>query len=360
MIQGHGGNIASAALELGCSPEDIVDMSSNINPLGVMPGLLDHLCDQLDRVMVLPEVDAGGAVAAMARILDLDPGRILMGTGTTQFIYNVCPALESRRVLIVGPTYADYASSCAMHRVEADFFLARAEDQFLVDSGRLAEQARSYDTVFLCNPDNPTGQLIPHDQLLALCSELPETTFIIDESYLSFLPVAQDRSMVNCGLANVVVLWSISKIFGIPGLRAGFLVADPEVLSRFGRYMQPWCANSLAQEAVVYLADHGGLLQEFLQVTKEYLDRELSLFRRRLAETSLELYPSHTPYQLIRLPQPHSAESVSAAMLRERILIRNCSNFHGLDQGFVRISLKGAELNRRAAHGLRDVILEGA
>ena len=83
MIQGHGGNVAALAAQLGCRPEAIVDMSSNINPLGSLPGLIDHLRERMECISRLPEVDAAGAVRALADLLDIDPDRVLAGSGTT-------------------------------------------------------------------------------------------------------------------------------------------------------------------------------------------------------------------------------------------------------------------------------------
>lgn len=349
MIQGHGGNVASVAARLGCKPDEIVDMSSNINPLGVVPGLLEHLRQRLDTVMSLPEVDAGAAVAGIADILGIDAGRVLMGTGSTQFIYTACPALGSKKVLIVGPTYADYTSSCQMHGIVPDYFLAEPGDNFQVNCEKLAEKAREFDTVFICNPNNPTGSLIPHQELLALCKRLPQTRFIIDESYLPFAPEKIDQSMTGCAPDNVLVLWSLSKIYGIPGLRAGFLIGSAAVADQFRRYMQPWCANSLAQEAIGYLAANKQMLEEFINKTKLYLAKEMATFRTQLAGCGATLYPSVTPYQLIGLPQGHTAEEVCERLVGDRLLIRNCSNFHGLDSGYVRISLKKPEINQMAA-----------
>ncbi len=356
MIQGHGGNVRTAAARLGCQPEDIMDMSSNINPLGMVPGLLEHLRGKLDTIMSLPEVDARGAVESLGVLLGIDPDRVLMGTGTTQFIYTVCPALEVKRGLIVGPTYADYESSFRMHGVDMDFFLATSEDGFVLDWRKLAEKAREVDVVFLCNSNNPTGQLVAHEQLLALCRQVPETTFVIDESYLPFAPEEMDQSMTSAELDNVVVLWSISKIFGIPGLRAGFLIANDPVLKKFSRYMQPWCANSLAQEAMQYLADNRTLVYEFIRETKRYLQKEMELFNLRLQGVGLSLYPSVTPYQLLGLPEGYTSAAVCEKMLEDRLLIRDCANFSGLSSSYVRIALKNPEVNKQAAERLAVIM----
>ena len=360
MIQGHGGNIFAVAERLGCRPDEITDMSSNINPLGTMPGLLDHLKATLDRIRILPEVDARASARAIAALLSVDEGRILAGGGTTQFIYAACPALDSQRVLIAGPTYADYADGCRMHGIEPDFFLAQAETGFKVNLEALSAMIGGYyDTVFLCNPNNPTGQLIPKEPLIALCREHPQVRFLIDESYLPFVPAAQSGSMCHCELGNVGVLWSVSKIFGMPGLRAGFLVGNQSLLARFNRFMQPWCVNSLAQEAVRFLGDNLLAANAFISQTREFLATEGAAFCDRLHSDRLTVYPSLTSYFLLRLSGSLTASQVCDFLLERRFLIRNCANFLGLSEQFIRVALKDAATNQAVTGHLLDAVANG-
>ncbi len=358
MIQGHGGNIFAMAEQLGCRFDEIVDMSSNINPLGTMPGLIEHLRAHMDRIRFLPEVDGQAAAGAIASLLAVQKERVLAGSGTTQFIYAACAALQSRRVLIVGPTYADYADGCRVHGLEPDFFLATPDNGFAVDLDRLSTILSGYDTVFLCSPNNPTGQLVPHDRLVQLCRAHPEVRFLIDESYLPFVPEQRNPSLCATPLDNVLVLWSVSKIFGMPGLRAGFLVAAVPIIDRFRRYMQPWSVNSLAQEAVCFLGDHRQAARAFIDRTCAYLADQGTLFRQRLEDSPLTVYPSATSYFLIRLPNHLTAQAICRFLAKQRFLIRNCANFHGLDEHYIRVALKDAATNEAVVKHLLAAVAE--
>lgn len=356
MIQGHGGNIVALAQKLGCQPEEITDMSSNINPLGTAPGLLAHLEHQLPRIRALPEADGHSAVMAMAKLLGISPARILPGNGTTQFIYTACTALASRRVLVLGPTYSDYADACRMHELEPDFFYTRPEDAFMPDLAELSARLGDYDTVFLCNPNNPTGTLIPQQHIVELCCQHPRLRFILDESYLSF--AAGEPAMDLCQIApdNLLILWSVSKIFGIPGLRAGFLVAHPQHIAAFSRFMQPWSLNTLAQEAVCFLGDHQAEMADFITASQQYISREGQLFCQILQQNGLEVFPSQTSFFLIQLPKGIQAPEVCAYMGKQRFLIRNCDNFCGLDARYIRIALKDSASNAAVARHLCKAI----
>lgn len=356
MIQGHGGNIVALAQKLACRPEEITDMSSNINPLGTAPGLLAHLEQHLPRIRALPEADGHSAVMAMARLLDVSPAKILPGNGTTQFIYTACKALESRRVLVLGPTYSDYADACRMHDIEPDFFLTRPEDAFMPDLTGLSARLRKYDTVFLCNPNNPTGVLIPQQQVLDLCYQHPQVRFILDESYLSFATGEAAMDLCQNAPDNMLVLWSVSKIFGIPGLRAGFLVANQQHIAAFSRFMQPWSLNTLAQEAVCFLGEHQMEMAAFITASQEYISHEGQLLRQRLHESGMQVFPSQTSFFLIRLPDGIQAAEVCAYLGQQRFLIRNCDNFYGLDARYIRIALKNSASNAAVARHLRDAM----
>lgn len=357
MIQGHGGNIYAAARDLNCRLDEIVDMSSNINPLGMPPGLLKHLQMHLSGAGVLPEADARRSVRQMARLLDVDARCLLAGNGTTQFIYNACPALDSRNVLIVGPTYADYADACRMYNISPCYFLTTAQSRFTVDLDRLALSLDDIDTVFICNPNNPTGYLMPYDGLVRLCRSHPKIHFVIDESYMPFAVEGQSGSLVDSDLQNVSVLWSLSKIFGVPGLRAGFLIANQTVISGFQRFMQPWSMNSLAQSAVDYLSSHQASVTAFFKTTRRFLQRERQRFCDELAIRSrMTSYPSCTSYVLFKLPAGANAQGIQRQMLRRRILIRDCSNFHGLSDRFIRVSIKHPMQNRLAADCLAKIV----
>lgn len=359
MIHGHGGNIFALARELGLRPEELTDMSSNINPLGSVPGLLAHLQTQVPRIQSLPEVDAAQACADLASLLGLDPARILAGAGTTQFIYSACRALDSRKVLIVAPTYSDYADACRQHGLEPDFFCTRAETQFRLDLGELEALLPKYDTLFLCTPNNPSGYLTPLVELAALAKRHPHLRCIIDTSYLPFAePILKD-SLKALKAANLLVLWSGSKIFAMPGLRTGFLIAQPDILARFQHLAQPWSLSTLAQEAMHFLSANCEAVQHFAQKTHQFVQAEKALLCERLQESSLRLIPSATSFMLIQLPPHLKAEFVQKAMLQKRLLIRNCDNFHGLDSRYIRVALKDSASNTRFASAMLELCAQG-
>ena len=140
MIIGHGGNIYEAARRLGCKPFEIIDMSSNVNPLGPPSGLTEYLKENIDYITALPEVDSKEISSKFANRYGLDPEYVLAGSGTTQFIYTIPQVLGTRKALILGPGYSDYADACIMHNVDFDYTIARESLLFQADIASLKNE----------------------------------------------------------------------------------------------------------------------------------------------------------------------------------------------------------------------------
>ncbi|MDL1968542.1 MAG: aminotransferase class I/II-fold pyridoxal phosphate-dependent enzyme [Deltaproteobacteria bacterium] len=350
MIIGHGGNIYKLAARLGCAPDEIIDMSSNINPLDTMPGLVAFLKDNIQAIGRLPEADSGTSVNAFAVRYDLDPGFVLAGNGTTQFIYSIPQALNTKKVLIFGPTYADYADACKMQNVDHSYLIAEESKSFVPDINQIEDNISECDTVFICNPNNPTGALILASELELLCRSRPDIYFVIDESYMPFVKSGEKKSMMSLGLPNVIILNSMSKIFKIPGLRIGFLISSKQIIKKIAPFMMPWSVNGIAQAAVLYLMEKRDEVDHFIKKTRDFIEIERKVFIERFKNIlSIKLFQGTTTFILARLSGNYKAEDICSYMSQHKILIRDCSNFNGLSDRFVRISLKTRNINMMAA-----------
>ena len=359
MIIGHGGNIYNLARRHGCSPSEIIDMSSNMNPLGPPGGLLRFLKENVHKINALPEVDAGSAVNAFAAEWGIDTSRVLAGNGTTQFIFSIPQAIKSKKALIVGPTYSDYADACKMHGVSFNFIFSNETSEFRPDLTAIAASLNGYDTAFICNSNNPTGILIPSDDLVSLTSTFPDIRFVIDESYLPFADRSESESLISRNLENVIVLNSMSKIFCIPGLRIGFAVSSEAIIQQMKRYALPWCVNSLSQAAVIYLMEEKTEIKKFLENTRAFLKIERNALMEKLKVLShLHVFPSSTSFFLAKMQGKYTAESVCTALAEKKVLIRNCSNFVGLSNRFIRLSLKSSDNNQMAGDMLAQIVDE--
>lgn len=354
-IQGaHGGDILSMARQLGCGVGELIDLSSNLTPLGMPPGLREALSEKLLEISFLPESGSETLISLFAGKYGCKPPQVLAGNGTTEFIYAVPPSVQSRRALIVAPTYADYQTASAWAGLTVDFFTLLADEDFALDFNRLSARLRGGELVFLCNPNNPTGRVAPTRALLDFILAHPASEFLIDESYLPFV---DEPSLAGFPLpANLFLLCSSSKIYGIPGLRLGFLVANEEKMARFAARRKPWGVNRLAQVAGEYLLAHG---DDYVQAVRDFIGEIRPGFVARLAALpGVQVVPGAANFILCRLTGPMTAARLREAMLGQRIMIRDCSNFTGLDAHYFRVSLQEAGRNERCLAALAEILGE--
>ena len=361
MITGHGGNVNELAAAIGCETDDITDMSSNLNPLGPPDSLVEYLRTCIKKIAHLPQADAGEMVTAFASYHNMEPGWILAGNGTTSFIYTLSAALKSEKVLIAGPTYSDYRDGCIMNKTAYEFHMTKPENKFQLDieniSDRLSDPGNRIDTLVLCNPNNPTGMLVEKSDIIKLIETHTTTFFVVDESYLPFVDRYEELTLAGeTRFPNLIVLSSMSKIFTIPGLRTGFLTAPPDIIQQFTAFYQPWSVNSLAQAAVVYLLKNRNETNAFIQTSRAFIQKEKQRFIKGVTHLSkIRLFESTTCFILAKLLNGLSAEKVCEQAGKERILIRNCENFHGLSDRFVRFSLKDKKTNLKLAAILQKI-----
>lgn len=359
MIHGHGGNIYEVAEMLGCDVSEITDMSSNLNPLGPPDGLFGHLTEKLASLCALPEVDAAGISKKVAERYGISPENILAGNGTTQLIYTIPLALDIQKALIVSPTYADYKDALLMHDVSYDLHYLKEEEDFRLNPDALVHAAGDNDIVFICNPNNPTGGYIEGDVLEDMAKRLPTTLFVIDESYLPFVKNSREKSMVGRLLPNMLVLNSMSKVFRIPGLRIGFLISHEYIIEKFNDYVMPWSVNSLAQEAVSFLMDKDTDVDNYLKNTERFVAEERERFLKAFqGNPHIQFFPGETYFVIGKLLGNLQAEDVYHRLAREKFLIRNCANFDGLSEKFIRISLKDRSTNMKFSEKLLKILDE--
>jgi threonine-phosphate decarboxylase len=358
MIQGHGGNKVELANHLGCSVEEIIDMSSNLNPLGPPENIHTIITERISAIHSLPEPDAASMGKGFAHYHGIDPNCVIAGNGTTWFIYTIPKALGAKKVVIAGPTYSDYQDACTMHGISHTYCLALKEQNFVQDVDRLSSLAASSDLVFICNPNNPTGALLSRDKITYLINKHKNTCFVVDESYLPFVENAHEISFVSQNhYSNLLVLSSMSKIFRIPGLRTGFISGHNTLVEKVMEYYQPWSVNSLAQEVIKDIFANPGTIEPFFEKTRAYIKKEKQVFTQALEGIpGIRLFEAPTYFVLAEL-EHYTAPEFCREIGQDKILIRDCSNFYGLSDRFVRFSLKKKPINMALAQSIQKALI---
>jgi threonine-phosphate decarboxylase len=356
MEQVHGGNIYEMAQRYQLRPEAIIDFSSNINPLGPSPRVLRALRSHLRWISRYPEMHARGLVRDLARFHSLPEEAIVVGNGSTALIYRLPYALLAKNALVLHPTFSEYERAFGLGGCRIDLVMRHESDGFRPPWQRLFEALRrTYGVVMLCNPNNPTGDVIPKDELTEFVEEAARlgTVVIVDEAFMDF---HEDATLKHEVLrrSNLIVLRSMTKCYALAGLRLGFLVASPPLAKRVREADEPWAVSALAQ-----IAGRESLKdRNYLRRTLQLIVTERQYLMDGLAEIAgLAVYPSVANFLLLKITPPAwDAARLQHGLIRHGLLIRDCSSFPGLGGAYMRIAVRGRKDNSQLLRALQAVL----
>ena len=324
----------------------ILDFSVNSNPYGPPPGVHEALdCVPLDRY---PDRESLALRRALADSLGRTLGEIVVGNGTAELLGLIALAFlrAGDRVLVVGPSFGEYARVSRLMGAQVDVWMAQREQGFAVDPADVQRRLRELEPrlVFLCNPNNPTGTALEPAAMADWAAAHPETLFIVDEAYLAFARGL--LSALSLQAPNVLVLRSMTKDYALAGLRLGYAVGPPRVVDALARVRSPWNVNALAQAAGLAALRDQGHLRETLDALQAAGAQLVTGLRQR----GWDPLPSTVHFFLIDVGD---GGRLWARLLREGVLVRDCASF-GLPS-YVRIAARRPEENARLLAAMVEV-----
>jgi threonine-phosphate decarboxylase len=351
----HGGNVFDVSRQLGVNPTEIADFSASINPLGLSAMVKKAIICAMDSLVHYPDSSHMEFKQALANHHGVSPVNVVAANGSTELIYHLPAMLHGKRALIVSPSFSEYVRALGQQHWEAQHFILNHENNFSLDLEALRlKLAEGYDALYLCNPANPGGTLYPLrtiEQVYSLC--IASGTFLVlDEAFMDFCEESSAKRFMVKG-DNGIVLRSMTKFFGIPGLRLGYAIASSNLAERLDSMGGPWSVNTLALAAgVAALHD-----TEHNHQTIELIRRERrSLFERLSEIKQLRIFPSSTNYLLLQMTNGLTSFELRDRLMHQRILIRDCAGFRGLSSQFFRIAVRTAEENERLLRSLKGIL----
>ena len=376
----HGGNIYRLAEELGLPESKIIDFSASINPLGVSKRVGDKIKKGLKDLSHYPDPDTKELRGKIAQYHDIEPETLLCGNGSTELIYLVPRAFKPEKVLIPSPTFSEYeravvssqspenpglAPRSGAGRTQIKFLNLEKEngfeirpDEFITamagKSSCVTEIQNSNpplppftkgginkpcDMAFLCNPNNPTGRLLKKNDVfeIAEAAKKLKCLLIVDEAFIDFHP---EESMIKDTHDNpyLIVLRSMTKFYALTGLRVGYGVFPSYLINKLKEFKEPWTVNTLAQKAAMAAIGDNEYIGKTLRLIKSEKDFLENGFRR----IGVEFFPSDANFYLLKF---NNANEIILSLLKKGILVRDCSNFKGLNGSYIRIAVKSREDN---------------
>ncbi len=328
-----------------------IDFSSNITPLGTPQSVRAAIKRNIDSIAEYPDPDSSALLSDLEGYTGLPAANLVAGNGAVEIIHNFCHAFLSRkmRVLMPVPTFSEYEAASLLYNARTSYFetlnLSDSIDEFLA---RIPDGG----CVFLCNPNNPTGELLPKNDVLSVVRRAQEASSVVlvDECFIEM--VGSDESVIGHVQRheNLMVLRSLTKSFGMPGIRIGYVAAPVEVAKILRRLQVPWSVNSLAQAAArAALADTSHLAK-----SRKIIQRESRYLRQRISKIrDLECLESSANFILIKTAR--DSRVLQKMLLARGILVRDCSSFRGMGSHHIRIAVRSHADNQKLVSALEAV-----
>lgn len=342
----HGGDVYTASELTGKSPHEIIDMSSSVNPLPLPEKIKRKIIEKIPFLHKYPDTEAKAFIKTVSELYNIASENIICGNGSAELIYLTVQALKPESALLLEPTFTEYERACKVNEInDIERVFALSKEKILEMLFKAMEK-RKYGMVFICNPNNPTGWLIDRKEILKAASRYKDTIFLVDEAFIDFVP---HQSLIRESvLSNIIVLRSLTKFYGLAGLRFGYAVACSQIIEKIKRYKHPWSINSLAQ----WIAEEIIMDEDFKKQSYDFFKKEKDFFEYFLNELKLRYFPSVANFYLIKIPK----KGVFHYMLERGILIRDCSSFYGLNENFIRVSVKSRAENEKFFKELREFL----
>ena len=328
----HGGNVWQ-----GEKPEDYLDFSANLNPEGPPAWVTDAMKEGLSHVRYYPEISGAAARGGIAKHLKLPADCVLVTSGGIE-----AAALAAKlpgQPVIAEPTFQEYGHLCGEYRT-----LLRSE----LKSLRFSKG----DALWLCNPNNPTGDALKREEVLSLLdrAENAGARLVVDEAFIEYCP---EHSVADCVLDHpaLMVLGSLTKVLAIPGIRLGYMAAHPDVIRNLQESLTPWRLNCVAEAVAAALPGHEADFDEIRSLN----DVRRSRFAEALKALGAEVHPSQANFLLCDFKR--DMRPMIEVLRSRHILLRPCGMFPTLTHRHVRLCVRREGENERLARELSIALM---
>ncbi|MDR2534163.1 MAG: histidinol-phosphate aminotransferase family protein [Tannerellaceae bacterium] len=325
------------------SQEVKINFSSNVWKGVNLDKLHLHLQESFKRISRYPEPDASSLKRLLARRFELKDEQVVAVGGSTAAFYLLAQAWRGGKSTILTPSFGEYESACLMHDHELTFFPSA--------DGLANLSLKGQDFCWIGNPNSPDGRLFSRTEMLKLISANKHTTFVVDQAYAAFTTEDQLKPSDLKAHRNLVLVRSLSKAYNIPGLRVGYIAASTGATKEINKYLIPWSVNVLGIEASKYILIHPA--QFTLPIRKWQRDTGDLIFQLNKLD-GLEVQPTSTTFFLVRLKKGTAPALKDYLMKSHGILIRDASNFRGLDESCFRICSQSNDSNLLLVNAIRD------
>ena len=345
----HGGDYVGYREKYG---RDAVDFSANVSPLGMPTAVAQAIGEAAYHADRYPDPLCRELCAAIARAESVPAEWVLCGNGAADLIFRLALSVRPRRALILAPTFAEYAAALETAGCEICRYELSEQNDFALTPEFANAIDENVDMVFLCQPNNPTGQVANRAlmrQILNKCQAMG-AWLAVDECFLDFLLDGDAYTMMRelGGAENLFILKAFTKLYGMAGVRLGYgFCADETLLARMRNAGQPWAVSSLAQAAGMAALEQ----TEYVEQVRLLIEEERPYLQAGLQALGLRVISGKANYLLFR-----ATRTLGEEMERRGVVLRGCGNYPGLDDTWYRTAVRTRRENDILLQTLREVL----
>ena len=322
---------------------DLIDFSSNINPLGPPKGLYEELIKNLDTLVSYPDIKYRHLKSSIAEYLKCPVENVVVGNGAVDIINNFI--LMFPRIIVFLPSFLEYEQRAVVYNKE--IIRLNYKENFILDLKAIKNIIKSGDLLILGNPNNPTGLRIDKETLIELYKIIKEKDgyLLLDEAFYEFCPEDYDSIEIfkEYSFANVGIIRAATKFFALPGIRLGYGCICEKLVEKYKEIKLPWSINALADIAGRYIFE----CKDYIEESRAYIEKEREFLLKKLSKIDgIKAFNTHTNYILIKLLK-WNEEYIFNFFLKRGLLIRKCSSFNGLDDSYIRVAIKNRKNNEK-------------
>lgn len=354
--QFHGSDLEKIEKVYQIPKEEIVCFGANVNPLGLSEKVKSSLAEHLDIITSYPDRNYSSLRQSIGSYCTTDPDYIVVGNGSTELISLLIQHRSPEHALLLGPTYSEYERELALCGGTLSYYNLAAEQNFQLNVSDLCQHLNdTIDLLILCNPNNPTSSAISVadlETIIRTCQKY-DIFVMIDETYVEFVSSVDSISAVSLvpKYDNLMVLRGVSKFFAAPGLRLGYgITSNRHFLSTLKEHQNPWSLNSIGAFAgELFLKD-----SDYIKKTRELIESERTRIYRNLQKiSSLKTFKPSANFFLVQiLKDGVTSFDVFDALIRQKLMVRDCSSFESLNGEFIRFCIMNPADNTRLLQAL--------
>lgn len=336
-INPHGGDIYHNDI--------LYDFSANTCPLGTPQEVKNAMIMAVDKISAYPDPYCSKLRLAISVHEGVSIKSIICGNGAADLIYAYAYALQPKKALIVTPTFCEYENALRAVGCAIDYHFLHEENGFQL-CGNIDNQ---YDVVYICNPNNPTGRAYESGLIKSFFKNFTGQIFI-DECFCDLTDTPKRYTFSGEIEKNnkIFILKAFTKSYGMAGIRLGYALSSDEILlSKMSEVTQTWNVSTVAQECGIAALKCG----DFIAKNKYIIKHEREYLNHELTRLGVTVFKSDTNFILFK-----SNIDLYTTLLKYRIAIRKCGNFHGLNGNFYRCAIRTHEQNVVLINAMEEVI----